>query len=196
MATVVEAPAQALGGWPLAGRALRSAWWIWLLPAAMVVAIAARSIVGLDYVHIAGGLLWTGTDLFMGLVVGPVMRRLAPPARRAVTEHLLPRMLFYMPVVALATTTSGYYLSRWTGIGQSGPSHVWFVAAVVVTLLMFVQGIGILLPTNLAMYLESARPNPDVEKIRRTMVRYMRMVAWQGVCQLAIIFVMVRFVVG
>jgi hypothetical protein len=196
LATVVEAPAQALGGWPLVGRALRSAWWIWLLPAAMVVALAVRSIVALDYVHIAGGLLWTGTDLFMGLVVAPVMRRLAPPARRAVTEHLLPRMLFYMPVVALATTTSGYYLSRWTGIGQSGPGHAWFVAAVVITLLMFVQGIGILLPTNLAMYLESARPNPDVEKIRRTMVRYMRMVAWQGVCQLAIIFVMVRLVVG
>lgn len=196
MAGVPEVPAPAIDGWPLVGRALGSTWWVWLLPAAMIVAIAARSLMALDYVHIIGGLLWTGTDLFMGLVVGPVMRRLPPPARRGVTELLVARMLFYMPVVAIATTTSGWFLSRWTGIGQGASVHAWFVAAVVITLLLFVQGIGVLLPTNLRMYRESMRPNPDLEKIRTAMVRYMRIVAWQGVLQLGIILVMVRFVVG
>lgn len=184
-----------IGGWSLAGRALRLSWWIWVLAAALGAAALVHSLVALDYVHMIAALLWTGTDLFMGLVVGPLLRRLPPPVRRDVTGILLPRMLWYMPVVAATTTTSGWMLAQWTGLARAGAVHGWYVAAGVVTLLMFVQGIGILLPTNIAMYRESLKASPDVERMRRMMTRYMRLVAWQGVCQLAIIFVMVHFVV-
>ena len=36
---------------------------------------------GLDFNHVAGGALWTGIDLFVGLIVGPILGRLSIPAR-------------------------------------------------------------------------------------------------------------------
>ena len=39
----------------------------------LVVAIAGNWLWALDFFHIAGGGLWTGIDLFVGLVIGPII---------------------------------------------------------------------------------------------------------------------------
>jgi hypothetical protein len=59
-----------------------------------------------------------------------------------------------------------------------------------------VQGLGYLLPTNLRIYFEIQKPHPDGEKIGRWMHTYVRVVAVQGVMQVAIIVVMARFATG
>jgi parallel beta-helix repeat protein len=45
------------------------------------------------------------------------------------------------------------------------------------------------------VFWEIQKQRPDMERVRRTMLGYMRLTAWQGLCQLGIIFVMVHFVV-
>jgi hypothetical protein len=45
--------------------------------ALMIAAILADNFWFLDYVHVFSSLLWTGIDLFMGFVLGPILRRLA-----------------------------------------------------------------------------------------------------------------------
>jgi hypothetical protein len=59
-----------------------------------------------------------------------------------------------------------------------------------------VQGLGYLLPTNLRLYFEVQKPQPDAEKIARWMKTYVRVVAVQGTMQVAIIVVMARFATG
>ena len=73
---------------------------------------------------------------------------------------------------------------------------VWIAAALAITTALTVQGIGILLPTNLRVYLEMRRPEPDGARIGALMRRYVRNVALQGAMQIAIIVVMARFVTG
>ncbi len=46
-------------------------------------ALASGNIRALTYVHVMAGVLWTGIDLFMGLVLGPVLGGQEPEARPA-----------------------------------------------------------------------------------------------------------------
>lgn len=55
---------------------------------AFVVALVSGSLSALHYVHIMAGGLWTGIDLFMGFVLGPVLGGMEPGERAAVFKRL------------------------------------------------------------------------------------------------------------
>lgn len=181
-------------GWQLVGRALRLSWWAWGLVLALILVLNSGNLLALDYLHVLTGGTWTGIDLFLGFILGPVLRRLSLDGRRAVVGQLMPRTLVFLPILAAVATTSGYYLALRLGLSQPGPEHGWFIAAGVVALILFVQGIGILLPTNLAVFLEIQKPEPDLDRVGRTMRRYLAFTAAQGLMQLVIIFIMANFV--
>jgi hypothetical protein len=196
-AAALAGPEPAPWGRQLLARALRTTWWVWLFPLALAVALAVRSLLMLDYVHVLSAILWTGADLIMGFVIGPILRRLDPGTRLRVQRELLPRTLFYFPVMAGTTTTAGWYLAQTLGFMRpSSPFHGWFVAALALVAFMTVQGLGVLLPINLRVYGEMLRPRPDVERVRRLMGRYIFIVGFQGLLQIGIVFIMARFVMG
>src|SRR5271170_5984354 len=93
----------------------RYLWWALAAVAVMIAAIAAENFWLLDFVHVFTGLLWTGIDLFMGFVIGPILRHLDLPARRAFTLRLMPRMIFLMPTLSTVTGTAGWYLADHLG---------------------------------------------------------------------------------
>jgi hypothetical protein len=143
------------------------------------------------------GVLWTGIDLFLGFVLGPIMRRLPFETRRSIISALIPRTMILMPTLAIITGTAGWFLARRLGYLELGyPEFYWVVAALVIITILTVQGLGILTPTNILVYLEMQKPNPDGEKIGRWMKTYVRVVAFQGLMQVAIIVVMARFGAG
>src|SRR3954471_3561152 len=80
-------------------------WWVLLFPGAMLVAMAVDSVYLLNWVHVLSGVLWTGADLFMGFIVGPVLRSLDVPSRTRVVAFLTPRTLLYFPAVAVTAGT-------------------------------------------------------------------------------------------
>jgi hypothetical protein len=165
--------------------------------AAMTAAILWGSDWLLNFVHVLAGGLWTGIDLFMGFVIGPILRRLPLDARRAVISALVPRTLILMPILSIVTSTTGWFLAERTGFLALGyPEFYWVIAALVIVTILTVQGLGYLLPTNLRLYFEMQKPNPDGEKIGRWMHLYVRVVGVQGVMQVAIIVVMARFATG
>ena len=171
--------------------------WAALAILVMVAAIVIDSRWLLNFIHVMAGVMWTGIDLFMGFVVGPIMRRLPPPARRAMICRLMPRMLFLMPTLAIITGTAGYFHARQLGFLEVDyPAYYWVLAALIIVTLLTVQGLGMLLPTNLLVYLELRKDRPDVARIGRLMRRYVVAVAFQGLMQVAIIVVMARFVTG
>jgi len=148
-------------------------------------------------VHVFTAILWTGTDIFMGFILGPILRRVDLPVRRAILVRLMPRMVFYMPTVSLVTTTAGWYLAVWMGLfGLPGLKIWWLWSTLAIVTIMTVQGLGVLLPTNLGVYFEMRKEAPDGEKIRRLMSLYVRVVAIQAVLQFVIILFMARFATG
>jgi uncharacterized membrane protein len=171
--------------------------WVAMVVAALVGAILARERWLLNFVHVMTGVLWTGIDLFMGFVVGPIMRRMDSTSRRALIVRLVPRMLFLMPTLSITTGTSGWFLAEQLGyFDVAAPGLYWVTAAVAILVVLTVQGLGFLLPTNIRVYLELRKEQPDSARITKLMRRYIYVVASQGVLQVAMIVIMARFVAG
>jgi uncharacterized membrane protein len=165
--------------------------------AVMVFATSFRSLWLLNFVHVFSGVLWTGIDLFMGFVLGPVLRGVDVSARRAVLLRLVPRTLFLMPTLAIITGTSGWFLSERLGFtALPWPEYAWFAAALVLIALLTIQGVGYLLPTNLQVCFELAKANPDTAKINSMMRSFFFVVAMQGAMQVLMVVIMARFVTG
>jgi hypothetical protein len=59
----------------------------------LIWAIAANKQWPLTFFHVAGGAAWTIIDLFLGLVLGPIMGKMSIPARVEFTTRLMPKML-------------------------------------------------------------------------------------------------------
>ena len=171
--------------------------WVALAFGAMVWAILSRDLWFLNFIHVVTGLLWTGIDLFMGFVMGPILRRVDFPVRRAIVSRLMPKMIFIMSPLGIIAPTAGWFLAVELGyLDLAYPQMWWFIAALVVTTILGIQGIGILLPTNIRVYLELQKDAPDGDKIARLMRRYVRVVAFQGTMQVTIIVIMTRFATG
>ena len=78
-------------GAPVSLIRLRNLIWVGLVLAVMVAVIIDGGMRLLNFVHVLAGVLWTGIDLFMGFVMGPIIRRIDLDARRAVITRLIPR---------------------------------------------------------------------------------------------------------
>jgi hypothetical protein len=165
--------------------------------AVMTAAIASHERWFLNFVHVICGVMWTGIDLFMGFVIGPILRRVDVTVRREVILRLVPKTLFLMPTLSIITGTTGWYLARDLGLlDVSWPQFGWVAAALTLVILMSILGVGYLLPTNLRVCIQLRRPNPDFAKISRMMRSFFVAVAVQGTMQVLTIVIMARFVTG
>ncbi len=163
----------------------------------MTVAIASHDHWFLNFVHVICGVLWTGIDLFMGFVIGPILRKVGLSVRREIIVRLVPRTLFLMPTLSIITGTTGWFLAKDLGLlDVPWPQFGWVAAALTLVVLMTIQGTGYLLPTNLWVCVQLRRPDPDVAKINRVMGNFFFVVGVQGVMQVLTIVIMARFVTG
>ena len=176
---------------------VRSNIWIAVPIGALIVAILTANFLLLNYVHVFTSMLWTGTDIFMAFLLGPILRGVSLSTRKEVISWLMPKMVFYMPTVASVTTTAGYFLASKMGlITLQTPVLYWITAVLIIVVAMLIQGLGILLPTNLRVYYELRKSEPDMARIQRLMRRYVKVVATQAILQFVIIFIMANFATG
>lgn len=82
---------------------------------ALIYAVTVGPLRHLTYVHVMAGVLWTGIDLFFGLVLGPVIGGLDEKERASVFRRLTPKTTFLMPALALTTIFGGITLARRLG---------------------------------------------------------------------------------
>ena len=163
----------------------------------MLAAILIGNLWFLNFVHVFSSLLWTGIDLFMGFVLGPILRRTDISVRREVARRLTPRTLFLMPAISIISGTSGWFLAAELGFtALDWPAYGWVAAALALVVLMTVLGLGFLTPVNVMVCLELQKSEPDLKKISAWMQRYFYAVAAQGTMQIAIIVIMTRFRTG
>src|SRR5689334_16127699 len=116
-------------------------WYVAVALAIMIASIVSDSRWFLNFTHVMSGVLWTGIDLFMGFVIGPVLRMAPPMARREIIIRLVPRTLFLMPTLAAVTGTTGWYLAQYLGyFDLPWPQFGWVAAALTLLALMTIQG--------------------------------------------------------
>jgi hypothetical protein len=160
---------------------------------ALIVAIAANKLWPLTFFHVAFGAAWTIIDLFLGLVLGPIIGRMSVPARVEFTTRLMPKMLLIMPVVVTATLAAGWQLGVHTGtVLTSYPEHGWVVASFIVVGVMSVLALGLLEPANIAVLVELKKPRPNPQVVERLMKRFIYCAGILGAMQVATLVIMTK----
>lgn len=161
--------------------------------AGLVISIAGNWQWALDFFHVVGGGLWTGIDLFVGLVIGPIMGSMPIPARIEFSKRFMPKMLLIMPTLVTVTLASGWQLARSLNtISVSYPQHWWLTASFIVVGVLSVIALGLLEPANVAVLFELRKPQPNGALIARLMRRFVYASGVIGVMQLAILIIMTR----
>ncbi|HLI56872.1 MAG TPA: hypothetical protein VKY26_07525 [Actinomycetota bacterium] len=159
----------------------------------LVAAIASNQLWALDFFHVAAGGLWTGIDLFVGLIIGPILGGMPVPARVAFSTRFMPKMLLVMPTLVVCTLAAGWQLARYVGnLTPASPNHPWLVASYIVVGVMAVIALGVLEPANLAVLFELKKPNPNGELIGRLMKRFVYSAGITGLMQVATLVIMTR----
>ncbi|WP_459192821.1 hypothetical protein [Halosimplex sp. J119] len=107
--------------------------------AALGYALTVASLQTHTYVHVMAGLLWTGIDIFMGAVLGPVVGGLDDEKSAAFFQRLTPKTSFLLPSLAFVTIASGLTLAQ--KIGMFPHAEPWlaiFTAANLIPVLLLI----------------------------------------------------------
>ena len=89
------------------------------------------------YVHVMAGVLWTGIDIFIGAVLGPVIGGLDEDQSAAVFQRLTPKTFFLLPSLAFVTIAAGLTLAQRVGVfPHAGPWLAIFTAANVISIVL------------------------------------------------------------
>jgi hypothetical protein len=172
-----------LRGLPLAGIVL----------AGLVASIAGNWHWAIDWYHVVGGGLWTAVDLFVGLVIGPILGRLSPPARAEFSARFMPKMVLLMPTLVTMTLASGWQLARQLGnLTVPYPQHWWIVTSMIVVAIMAIIALGLLEPANLAVLFEMRKETPDIALVQKLMKRFVYTAGITGLMQVATLVIMTR----
>jgi hypothetical protein len=161
----------------------------------VVVAIARDARWGLVFCHVVGGGLWTAIDLFVGFVIGPILRSMPPPARVEFSKRFMPKMLLVLPTIVTMTLAAGFQLARQDGfLDTSNPRHAWVVVSFCVVGVMAVVALAYLSPANVAVLFELRKPQPDPRVVQKLMQRFVYTTGITGVMQVATLVIMTRLV--
>jgi hypothetical protein len=161
----------------------------------VVVAIARDARWGLVFCHVVGGGLWTAIDLFVGFVIGPILRSMPPPARVEFSKRFMPKMLLVLPTIVTMTLAAGFQLARQDGfLDTSNPRHAWVVVSFCVVGVMAVVALAYLSPANVAVLFELRKPQPDPRVVQKLMQRFVYTTGITGVMQIATLVIMTRLV--
>ena len=159
----------------------------------VIASIAGNWLWALTFCHVVGGALWTAIDLFVGLIVGPILARLSVPARAEFSARFMPKMVLLMPTLVLMTLAAGFQLALLEGnLAPSSPNHAWLVVSYCVVGVMAVIALGVLEPANIVVLVEMRKARPDGEIIARLMKRFVFTAGITGVMQVATLIIMTR----
>jgi len=164
---------------------------------AVIAGIASNKLWPLEFLHVAGGAAWTIIDLFLGLILGPIMGSMSIPARIEFTTKLMPKMVLIMPTVVTMTLAAGWQLGIKTGnVFSYAPNHAWVVASFIVVGVMAVIALGLLEPANIAVLVELKKRRPNPQVIERLMKRFMYSAGILGAMQIATLVIMTKLASG
>jgi hypothetical protein len=157
----------------------------------LVVAVAADKLWPLMFLHVVGGAGWTIVDLFVGLLIGPILGRLPLQSRIDFTTRFMPKMVVLMPILVSVTLAAGWQLASHLGFNLVGSAqHPWLLASFIVVGVMSVLALGLLEPANIAVLIELKKPRPNGQVIDALMKRFVYCAGILGIMQVATFVIM------
>jgi hypothetical protein len=160
---------------------------------ALVAAVASNALWPLEFMHVVFGSAWTIVDLFVGLMIGPILGSMPIPARIQFTTRFMPKMVVLMPTLVTATLVGGWQLATKLGTNRTSyPEHGWVVASLIVVGVMAVIALGLLEPANIAVLTELKKKQPNPEVIGKLMHRFVYCSGILGVMQVATFVIMTK----
>jgi hypothetical protein len=163
----------------------------------LVVAIAANKLWALEFFHVVGGGLWTALDLFLGLVLGPILGSMSIPSRMELTRRLMPKLALILPTLVICALASGWQLGLHLGTVDSGyMHHGWIVASYIVVGVMAIIALAVLEPANIAVLFELRKEQPNGLVIQTLMKRFLYTAGITGAMQIATLVIMTKVASG
>jgi len=141
------------------------------------------------YVHVALGAFWFGLDFFFKFVLGPSLDAAPEEAAGAVNHRLVPKMVVVAEPLSIGVVGSGIGLGAMLGY-WADPS-IWLWGALLVGVLMLVNGFGPLHLITTRMVVELDTDDPNSERLDALFGKAMQWGLVQTVFMLAIIVMMV-----
>jgi hypothetical protein len=141
------------------------------------------------YVHVALGAFWFGLDFFFKFVLGPSLDAAPDEAAGAVNYQLIPKLAVVAEPLSIGVIGSGIGLAHMLGY-WANPS-IWLWGALVIGVLMLVNGFGPLHFTTTKMVVELDKDDPDSDRLDALFGTALRWGLLQTVFMIAIIVMMV-----
>ena len=128
----------------------------------------------LRFAHVFFGALWVGFMAFQVLFLTPAFAEVGPEAGKVMQAMVKRKIPVYMPIFALLTLISGFWLYMRLSGGNAGlmktPMGMAFGVGGVLALLAFVLGMAIMRPAMMrSMQLAQSRDpaaQPEIQRLR------------------------------
>lgn len=159
--------------------------------AATVFAIISRNILFLDYDHVLLGAIWTGVDVFFGIIFRFVFKEVSTETRLTVARRMLPATLFFLPASSILTPLAGYFLANDEKIWVIGNPVV--DAVIAIALLVVLTGLVTIFYPSLLIAVGHKSTDDSVLKNRLSLICNGALV--QAVLQIGLISLMAYWVV-
>ena len=154
--------------------------------------VITPGILVLDYVHVLYGALWTGVDVFLGVIFFIVINNLDKNIKSDIAERLMPMTLYFIPAISVFTVSSGIALGIREKIIVLNPL---FIGIFIIAGLLLLLTVIFVLPLSLRMYEEFLKENPSREGISKNLIKISKVAVVQLIFQVVIISLMAYIVV-
>jgi len=165
-----------------------------IVPAAAFLGIYLEgSLLLLDYIHVLLGAVWTGVDVFYGLIFISVLSTIDYDSKIHIAKRILPMTLFFIPATSIITPLAGYVLATREGVFNIySPVFTWII---IIGSILVLVGFATIFPASLKIYLNIKRGNVNREGISRLLLLGSRGALVQMGLQILIISLMAYLVV-
>ena len=159
---------------------------------ASIIAIIIPGILVLDYVHVLFGAIWTGSDVFLGMIFLIVLSGMDNRLRSDISKRLLPMTLFFIPTMTILTPLLGYVLALREGIFAF---NFLFNAIIIISILLGLLTLIVIVPSSNKIYSGFRHGQIDVDLNGTLLMRIAKMATIQMILQIIIISLMAYLVV-
>lgn len=160
---------------------------------ALIAALLSGSILFLDYVHVLLGAIWTGVDVFYGLIFYFVISTIGDESRKNIGIRLIPMSLFFIPTASILVPLVGYILATKEGIFSLSSTVI--DAAIIIGSILVVEGFLTIVLSSAIILRNITKNNSDTKKVSRLVMIGSHGALVQMILQIAIISVMAYIVV-
>lgn len=159
---------------------------------ASIIACILPGILALDYVHVLFGAIWTGSDVFLGMIFLIVLSGIENRIRSDIAKRLLPMTLFFIPTMTILTPLLGYVLALREGIFAF---NFLFNAIIIISILLGLLTFIVIVPSSYKIYSGFKKGKTDVDQNGSLLMRIAKMATIQMILQIIIISLMAYIVV-